>query len=98
MNEFNWKEYDWSQAVGPGWKHLVDPLQEYAKAHDLRIKQVKEKFGGLRFYSEWDDQFVKLINEAEDVSVFTCDVCGKPGKIRGGGWLMTRCDEHSGGR
>ena len=24
----------------------------------------------------------------------TCEMCGKPGEKRGGGWIKTLCDEH----
>jgi hypothetical protein len=57
--------------------------------------QVKEKFGGLRFYIDGgDDIHYALINFAESLSYYTCEVCGKPGKASRGGWITTRCDDH----
>lgn len=57
--------------------------------------QVKEKFGGLRFYiNGGDDEIDAAITFAEMLSERTCEVCGAPGKQRGGGWISTRCDEH----
>ena len=35
----------------------------------------------------------KAISEAEDKSAETCENCGKPGKVRGQGWVVCRCDE-----
>ena len=57
--------------------------------------QVKEKFGGLRFYFHGGDDYVHgLVDLAEGMSYRLCEECGKPGKLREGGWLRTVCDEH----
>lgn len=57
--------------------------------------QVKEKFGGLRFYIDGgNDEHYALINFAELLSYNTCEVCGKPGKANRNGWITTRCNEH----
>jgi hypothetical protein len=95
MTKFDWKTYDWSNDVGPGWKSIVDPLQEYAKEHDFLIKQVKEKFGGLRFYSLADSTLDKMVRDAEKESYKTCEICGEPGSTEGSkGWITVRCDYH----
>jgi hypothetical protein len=58
--------------------------------------QVKEKFGGLRFYVDRSDSAVDaLISMAESMSYRTCEVCGSPGKSRNGGWIRTLCDTHA---
>jgi hypothetical protein len=58
--------------------------------------QVKEKFGALRFYYSGGDDFVDgVITFAENMSAVTCEMCGKPGKMRYGGWIQTLCDEHA---
>ena len=87
----------WLACVGPGWHSIVRPLVEYAQAHDLNIVQVKEKFGGLRFYSAVDATLSAMVEVAEAQSVKTCEECGNPGKPRGGGWIKTLCDEHAKG-
>lgn len=57
--------------------------------------QVKEKFGGLRFYANnCDDRASSLISFAELMSETTCEVCGRRGKITGPGWLRCLCKEH----
>jgi hypothetical protein len=63
--------------------------------HPLAV-QVKEKFGTLRFYADniSPDQD-KYIAFAENMSARTCEVCGKRGKLRAGGWLRTLCGEHT---
>ena len=70
-----------------------------AKVHQVVAVQVKEKFGGLRFYTNGcDDAVYAMISMAESMSVRTCEVCGNPGKVRHGGWISTLCDEHAKGR
>lgn len=61
------------------------------------VTQVKEKFGGLRFYvQQGTDEVYKLVSEAEAKSYHICEVCGVGGElIVVGGIYMTRCDEHS---
>src|SRR3989304_5951278 len=80
-------------SVGPGWAGIVGDLWDYVKAQDppIAVNQVKEKFGGLRFYSGGvSEDIVDAVNvriaEAEAQSYKTCETCGQPGLLRGGGW------------
>lgn len=91
--------------VGPGWAGIVGDLWDYLKAQDppVTIHQVKEKFGGLRCYVggvpvKISDAVYARIDQAEALSYGVCETCGQPGVLRGGGWLVTACDEHSEGR
>lgn len=87
--------------VGAGWKQLVETLtlDLFAMGWNGYILDIKEKFGGLRFYiSEGSDAIYKRIGEAEEEARKTCEVCGIPGVLRSGGWLKTLCDYHSDGR
>lgn len=78
-----------------GWKDLVQPLFELCDKHDVEVLQVKEKFGGLRFYvGGAPDEVYDAIRKAEDLSLTICMICGAPGKPRGGGWILTLCDNH----
>lgn len=57
--------------------------------------QVKEKFGGLRFYYDGgDEQISGMVRMAESWAANTCETCGSPGKMRNGGWIRTLCDKH----
>ena len=57
--------------------------------------QVKEKFGGLRFYYEGgNEQVYGMVRMAESWAAVTCETCGAPGKSRSGGWIRTLCDKH----
>lgn len=58
--------------------------------------QVKEKFGGLRFYYDGGDAQVRaMVGMAESMAGRTCEVCGSPGESRTGGWIRTLCDVHA---
>jgi hypothetical protein len=102
----NWRGYDIgpaSKQVGPGWKDIVDPLEELCDRHGVLVMQCKEKFGGLGFYvggpeeisqEDWDNVTARIEN-AERVSCHICEECGAPGETRDiGGWLKTVCDQH----
>lgn len=59
------------------------------------IAQVKEKFGGLRFYVDGGtEEMHNYINFAEAMSVHVCEICGAPGKTDGAGWVKTLCEKH----
>jgi len=58
--------------------------------------QVKEKFGGLRFYVQAaTDKHYQYISFAESMSHRTCEQCGAPGKTYTDGWHRTLCDIHA---
>lgn len=81
--------------VREGWIPLVEELVEKLIKIEptFKIAQIKQKFGGLRFYANvttteaWD-----LIQEYEDKSFKVCEDCGAPAKLRGGVYLETLCD------
>jgi hypothetical protein len=84
--------WDLSSKLEPLIQKFIDENQDtelYPKA-----SQVKEKYGGLRFYMTCGtDEIFDLIEEAEALSCETCEECGKPGEERGGGWIHTLCDD-----
>ena len=61
----------------------------------VQALQIKEKFGGLRFYTSGGDDYTRgIIAMAESMSYRTCEVCGSPGEPRNDGWVKTLCEEH----
>ncbi len=61
----------------------------------VTVAQIKEKFGGLRFYYDGGDDTVDgMVRMAESWAARHCEECGKPGESRSGGWIRTLCDEH----
>ncbi len=100
--------------VGAGWWELLeDAFKEITAALNampgatFSVAQIKEKFGGLRFYYDMsneslsDDQYSALravigaaVGKAEERADRTCEICGEPGERRSTSWLMTLCDQH----
>jgi hypothetical protein len=61
----------------------------------IEIHQIKEKFGGLRFYFQGGDEYCRGLEAmAEEWASHTCEVCGERGEQRSGGWIRTLCDTH----
>ena len=83
--------------VNNGWFELIKELIEdlISLGWDKQTCQVKEKFGGLRFYiNGGSDEIFNKITEAERKSYEICEETGKPGKLRTDlGWHRTLCDE-----
>jgi len=83
--------------VSLGWNLIIKNLiQDLIRlGWNKEVIQVKEKFGGLRFYiNEGTDEIHQRIAQAELESMKTCEITGKPGKIRTDiGWHRTLCDE-----
>jgi hypothetical protein len=85
-------------SVGVGWypviKDLITDLIELG--WDKQICQVKEKFGGLRFYiNAGSDEIFKRIHLAENQSYEICETCGEKGEMKTDlGWYSTLCNKH----
>jgi hypothetical protein len=80
-----------------GWYQLIKDLitDLIELGWNKEVCQVKEKFGGLRFYiNEGSDEMHDRISKAENDSYQTCEVTGKPGQLRTDiGWYTTLCEE-----
>ena len=62
---------------------------------EVTVVQIKEKFGGLRFYYNGGDEHISgMVRMAESWASHTCEECGAPGQHRSGGWIRTLCDTH----
>ncbi len=85
--------------VDNGWLIIVKELIEelIRMEWDREIKQVKEKFGGLRFYiNKGSIQLHDRIQLAEKLSTTTCEICGEVGSNQiKNNWVVTLCDKHS---
>ena len=87
---------------GDGWFHILeDALKQlsdiaFKEGNDFRIDQIKEKYGYLRIYLNYEtDEMSEIIQEAEAKSQETCEQCGNPGILRSRNhWCYTSCEEH----
>jgi hypothetical protein len=93
-----------------GWRHLITRLLDRleaeiaAKPESARsgtyVSQIKEKFGGLRFYVNGgvSEEMQAAIRVAGDESLTICEVCGAAGKAVQSprGWVRTVCPDHAG--
>jgi len=88
----------WLFECGDGWFQIIDDLSKKITEldPDVQAAQVKEKFGGLRFYIDGgSDKVHKLIEEAEEESYKTCEGCGTKENVSQTktGWVKTLCDK-----
>ena len=91
-DQVNDPDYDWSDKASfiKREERVVPELIE-----QVVVSQIKEKFGTLRFYYHGGDDYIHGLEAmAESMSAVICEECGKPGKLRSGGWVRTLCDEH----
>ena len=97
--------------INEGWNELVEEItskieainNKYSPSSYIRAAQIKQKFGGLRYYISIEDveeQDVKyvydIIAEAENKSFTICETCGSPTKVNKDRpyYVKTLCDEH----
>jgi hypothetical protein len=94
-------------AIGEGWwpilQALCSNIQHYLNwknresevVPQVVVAQIKEKFGGLRFYYDGgDDQVTGMVRMAEAWADKSCETCGAPGTSGGKGWIKTLCPTH----
>jgi hypothetical protein len=97
-------------AVGAGWWPIIESLCANIQSHtdwwnknretrpvveQVVVEQIKEKFGGLRFYyTGGDDQISGMVRMAEAWAEHSCEECGAPGTTGGKGWIKTLCPTH----
>ena len=88
--------------TGEGWQSIIADTHKRLRHLDpgYTILQIKEKFGGLRYYFAQSKNIDPITWEImEDVVIAAelrcsriCEHCGAPGEPRAGGWIKTLCD------
>ena len=91
----------WGLECGEGWMNLIDTLchdiQTYIDENhteQIEATQVKQKFGGLRFYYRPYNKIIdELIHKASEDSFDTCENCGdiKDVQLSKKGWITPMC-------
>lgn len=97
------EEYRAGLAIGDGWIGLItslcDNIQRVIdrdKCKQVVAHQIKEKFGGLRFYySGGNDSIREMVDIAEGASFRICEECGKSGEPYYDGWVRVLCPDHA---
>jgi hypothetical protein len=93
-------EEDAVACVGKGWEHLVRKVYNAKEGMGITVGiiQVKEKWGGLRVYTEYYVRELDAIIQAVgEESCRICHDCGAPaGLVKKGTWFLTLCEEHRG--
>jgi hypothetical protein len=89
---------DHRECVGVGWQPMVQGLINLCDFYGVKVMQVKEKFGGLRFYVDCaPDVVAAVIDACEHHSFNVCEDCGAQGNQHIlNGWTRTLCDKHAG--
>jgi len=94
-------------ACGEGWWPILEKLCSNIQHHldwknkksevvpQVTVAQIKEKFGGLRFYYDGgDDEIRGMVRMAEAWADATCEDCGAPATKQTSGWIKNVCDKH----
>jgi len=92
---------------GEGWWPILEALCGQIQHHidwknktsevvaQVTVGQIKEKFGGLRFYyNGGDDAIDGMVRMAESWAARSCETCGNRATKQTTGWIKNLCDEH----
>lgn len=95
--------YTWLDDMEPGWRkafgeqmcaEIAESLRQSDKLERYRIRQVKEKYGTLRWYdSGGTDETAHIVDHYSALSARTCCICGSPASARTTGYVCPYCDE-----
>ena len=98
---------EWLEELPTGWRiafgnQLADDVIALAKKYNFEIEyevlQIKEKFGGLRWYEgrvqqDMYPEHSDLIDKYEKISYHTCIVCGNAAEVPKRIYDLPICDE-----
>lgn len=99
--------FTWMDDIPLGWniafgKQMIEELgallKKYNYQDEYSICQIKEKFGGLRWYdngfpTEGYEEYKEWLDKYEELSFKTCIDCGKPAKYFTRGWITPICED-----
>jgi len=102
INDYDYR-FTELDAMPTGWRiafgekmceELQRELFETDSVDTFQIAEIKEKYGGLRFYiGEASEKIHKIIDKYESLSYNICIKCGAPAKWTTCGWISPFCDE-----
>lgn len=94
--------YGWKRAFGKQMcEEIRNVLIKGKYLYAYRVAEVKEKFGGLRWYDDGAPQSISrelqdVIDKYEELSYSTCICCGHPATKISRGWISPFCDRCAG--
>ena len=96
-------DYTWLDYMPIGWriafgeqlcKEIKEELIKNNELDSYKIIQIKEKFGGLRWYDNSGLPGMQfIVAKYEALSEKTCINCGKPANWISKGWIIPYCDD-----
>ena len=106
LEDYNY-EGTWADDIPDGWRlafgdQMIEELDQLLRKYNLEdeyhITQIKEKYGGLRWYDdgfakEGFEEYMNWLNKYEDLSYRTCIYCGEPAIGFTQGWIMPLCKD-----
>lgn len=100
--KYGWREVERtvedtiSSLPTPWHRHVTKLIEDlFDSGWDGHLLQIKEKYGGLRFYTDTTtEQQDNMIRAVENLTTKICYECGKPSTGTTKGWIMFVCDEH----
>lgn len=94
--------YTWLDSLPVGWNkafgekmcaEIAEALKKSGNIEEYRIIEIKEKWGGLRWYDAGGtDETYEIIEKYEKISEKTCVKCGAPATKESVGWISPWCD------
>lgn len=93
--KLDWFPKGWRKAFALNMcKDLKKALKKDHSLKDFRIYDIKEKYGTLRFYTNFtSDNIDKVIRRYELLSMCYCINCGKPVRYVTDGWVNFICED-----
>ena len=95
-------DYTWLDGMPDGWRKafgekMCEEIREALVSDGMleryQVFQVKEKFGGLRWYDNGNSEKVaEIIIKYTHLSYRTCAVCGEPAACMSTGYILPYCD------
>ena len=100
-------ERTWADDIPDGWRlafgdQMIEELDQLLKRYNIEkeyyLMQIKEKYGGLRWYDngfpkEGYEEYKDWLYKYEELSFKTCINCGKPAIGYTKGWIFPLCKE-----
>lgn len=95
--ELDFLPYGWRVAFGDSMCDEIQSEYELLSEEEkeyFKITEIKEKFGGLRFYiAGGTEKMYDIIDKYEDFSYTVCIDCGKPATWQSMGYILYFCDD-----